>query len=151
MNLSVEGINLIKQFEGVRNRPYPCSANLWTVGVGHLIGDGKLLPDSYNRTFTKEEINALLIRDIYRFERGIRMYIKVPLRQCEYDSLCSFAFNLGLGTLQRSTLRQKINRGDKEGAAKEILKYCRAGGKIIKGLQRRREAEYQMFLGLSCR
>ena len=147
MNLSVEGINLIKRFEGVRSRPYRCSAKLWTVGVGHLIGDGKSLPDSWNRTFTEKEINALLIRDLNRFERGIRMYIKVPLRQCEYDALCSFAFNLGLGTLQRSTLRQKINRNDKEGAAKEILKYCRAGGKIIKGLQIRREAEYKMFLG----
>ena len=150
MKLSAEGLNLIKQFEGVRNRPYRCPANLWTVGVGHLIGDGKSLPKSYNRTFTAEEINAILIRDLSRFERGIRMYIKVPLRQCEYNSLCSFAFNLGLGTLQRSTLRQKINRGDKEGAAKEILKYCRAGGKIVKGLQRRREAEYRMFLGSSC-
>lgn len=147
MNLSAEGINLIKRFEGVRSRPYRCSAKLWTVGVGHLIGDGKSLPDSWNRTFTEEEINALLIRDLNRFERGIRMYIKVPLRQCEYDSLCSFAFNLGLGTLQRSTLRQNINRNDKEGAAKEILKYCRAGGKIIRGLQIRREAEYRMFLG----
>jgi len=147
MKLSAEGINLIKRFEGVRNRAYRCSAGLWTVGVGHLIGDGKSLPDSWNRTFTEEEINALLIRDLNRFERGIRMYIKVPLRQCEYDSLCSFAFNLGLGTLQRSTLRQKINRGDKEGAAKEILKYCRAGGKIVRGLQIRREAEYRMFLG----
>jgi len=147
MNLSAEGINLIKRFEGVRSRPYRCSAKLWTVGVGHLIGDGKSLPEAWNRIFTEEEINALLIRDLNRFERGIRMYIKVPLRQCEYDSLCSFAFNLGLGTLQRSTLRQKINRNDKEGAAKEILRYCRAGGKIIKGLQRRREAEYKMFLG----
>lgn len=147
MKLSAEGINLIKRFEGVRNRAYRCSAKLWTIGVGHLIGDGKSLPDSWNRTFTEEEINALLIRDLNRFERGIKMYIKVPLRQCEYDSLCSFAFNLGLGTLQRSTLRQKINRGDKEGAAKEILKYCRAGGKIVRGLQIRREAEYRMFLG----
>jgi lysozyme len=147
MKLSVEGINLIKRFEGVRSRPYRCSAKLWTIGVGHLIGDGKSLPESWNRTFTEEEINALLIRDLNRFERGIRMYIKVPLRQCEYDSLCSFAFNLGLGTLQRSTLRHKINRGDKKGAAKEILKYCRAGGKIVRGLQIRREAEYRMFLG----
>ena len=147
MKLSVEGLNLIKRFEGVRNRPYRCSAGLWTVGVGHLIGDGKSLPESWDRTFTEEEINALLVRDLSRFERGVGMYIKVPLRQHEYDALCSFAFNLGLGTLQRSTLRQKINRNDKEGAAKEILKYCRAGGKIIKGLQRRREAEYQMFLG----
>jgi lysozyme len=147
MKTSQRGIELIKHFEGVRSRPYRCAAGLFTVGVGHLIGDGKSLPESWNRTFSKEEIDALLIRDLNRFERGIRMYIKVPLRQCEYDSLCSFAFNLGLGTLQRSTLRQKINRGDKEGAAKELLKYCRAGGKIIKGLQRRREAEYQMFLG----
>jgi lysozyme len=147
MKTSQRGIELIKHFEGVRSRPYRCAAGLFTVGVGHLIGNGKSLPESWNRTFTEEEINALLIRDLNRFEQGIRMYIKVPLRQCEHDSLCSFAFNLGLGTLQRSTLRQKINRGDKEGAAKEILKYCRAGGKIIKGLQRRREAEYKMFLG----
>lgn len=147
MKLSAEGINLIKRFEGVRNRPYRCSAGLWTVGVGHLIGDGKSLPKDWNRVFSEEEINALLIRDLNRFERGVRMYIKVPLRQSEFDALCSFSFNLGLGTLQRSTLRQKINRNDKEGAAKEILRYCRAGGKIIKGLQRRREAEYKMFLG----
>ena len=147
MNISNEGINLIKRFEGVRNRPYRDCVGLWTVGVGHLIGDGKSLPESWNRTFTEEEINALLIRDLSRFERGVGMYIKVPLRQSEFDALCSFSFNLGLGTLQRSTLRQKINRNDKEGAAKEILKYCRAGGKIVKGLQRRREAEYQMFLG----
>ena len=147
MKLSVEGLNLIKRFEGVRNRPYRCSSGLWTVGVGHLIGDGKFLPKAWDRTFTEEEIDALLTRDILRFERGVRMYIKVPLRQCEYDSLCSFAFNLGLGTLQRSTLRQKINRGDKEGAAKTLLKYCYAGGKVIKGLQIRRQAEYKMFLG----
>ena len=147
MKLSAEGINLIKRFEGVRNRPYRDCVGLWTVGVGHLIGDGKLLPKSWDRTFTEEEINALLVRDLSRFERGVGMYIKVPLRQSEFDALCSFSFNLGLGTLQRSTLRQKLNRNDKEGAAKEILKYCRAGGKIVKGLQRRREAEYQMFLG----
>ena len=147
MNISDKGLNFIKRFEGVRNRPYRCSAGLWTVGVGHLIGDGKSLPESWNKTFTKEEIDALLIRDISRFERGVRMYIKVPLRQSEFDALCSFSFNLGLGTLQRSTLRQKLNRNDKEGAAKEILKYCRAGGKIVKGLQIRREAEYRMFLG----
>lgn len=146
MKTSQHGIELIKHFEGVRYRPYRCAAGLWTVGVGHLIGDGKSLPPDCNRLFTKEEVDALLIRDLSRFERGIRMYIKVPLRQSEFDALCSFSFNLGLGTLQRSTLRQKINRLDKEGAAKEILKYCRAGGKVLKGLQLRREAEYNLFL-----
>ena len=95
MKLSAEGLNLIKRFEGVRNRPYRCSAGLWTVGVGHLIGDGKSLPESWNRTFTKEEIDALLIRDLSRFERGIALQLPMPLKQCEYDALCSFSFNLG--------------------------------------------------------
>jgi lysozyme len=147
MKISDAGIKLIKHFEGVRNRPYRDCIGLWTVGVGHLIGDGKQLPDAYNRTFTDGEIDALLIRDLNRFERGIAMQLPVRLTQCEYDALCSFAFNLGLGTLQRSTLRQAMLRGDKRLAAENILKYCRAGGKIVKGLQLRRQAEYNMFIG----
>ena len=146
MKISAEGIELIRHFEGVRNRPYRCSAGLWTVGVGHLIGDGKSLPKAWNRLFSEKEINELLTRDIVRFERGVRMYIKVPLRQSEFDALCSFSFNLGLGTLQRSTLRQKINRGDKKGAAENLLRYCYAGGKVVRGLQIRREAEYKLFM-----
>ena len=106
----------------MRSRPYRCPANLWTVGVGHLIGDGKLLPNSYNRTFTKEEIDALLIRDLNRFERGIsKMLPNVLLRQCEFDCLVSFAFNLGLGTFQRSTLRQALLRNDKKQALNQVL------------------------------
>jgi lysozyme len=63
-----------------------------------------------------------------------------------FDSLTSFSFNVGLGTLQRSTLRQKLLRGNKEGASDELLKYCMAGGKILKGLQNRRIDERAMFL-----
>jgi lysozyme len=147
MKISDEGISLIKRFEGVRNRPYRDCIGLWTVGVGHLIEGGKQLPDGYNKTFTDSEIDALLRSDLQRFEIGIhRMLPKVSLKQCEYDSLCSFVFNLGLGTLQRSTLRQALLRGDKKLAAENILKYCRAGGKVIKGLQLRRQAEYKLFL-----
>jgi lysozyme len=146
MKTSDDGIKLIKRFEGIRYRPYKCSAGLWTIGIGHLIGDGKQLPDSYNKTFTEGEVDALLRKDLSKFERAIAMLIKVPLRQCEYDSICSFTFNLGAGTLQRSTLRQKLNRGDKEGAAREILKYNRAGGKVLKGLVNRRNDEYELFL-----
>ena len=109
MNVSEQGIKLIKHHEGVRSRPYRCPAGLWTVGVGHLIGDGKSLPDSWNRTFTQEEIDGLLKSDLRRFELGIhKMLPNVPLRQCEFDCLVSFAFNLGLGTFQRSTLRQAL-------------------------------------------
>ena len=148
MNVSKAAIALIKHHEGVRSRPYRCPANLWTVGVGHLIGNGKLLPDSYNRTFTKEEIDALLVRDLNRFERGIsKMLPNVPLRQHEFDAIISFCFNLGLGCFQRSTLRQALLRGDKKAAMESLVKYCRAGGKILRGLQIRRLDEKALFEG----
>ena len=146
MNVSERGIKLIKHYEGVRSRPYRCAANLWTVGVGHLIGDGKLLPDSWNRTFTKEEIDGILKRDLKRFELGVhKMLPNVPLRQSEFDALVSFCFNLGLGCFQRSTLRQAILRGDKKAAMASLVKYCRAGGKILRGLQIRRLDEKALF------
>jgi lysozyme len=148
VNVSKAGIALIKHHEGVRSRPYRCPANLWTVGVGHLIGDGKLLPDSWNRTFTEVEIDGLLKSDLRRFELGIsKMLPNVPLRQCEFDCLVSFAFNLGLGTFQRSTLRQALLRGNKKAAMESLVKYCRAGGKILKGLQTRRLDEKALFEG----
>jgi GH24 family phage-related lysozyme (muramidase) len=146
MITSQRGIDLIKHFEGVRNRPYRDCIGLWTVGVGHLIGDGKQLPDSYNKTFTTGEIDELLKRDLRRFELGVsKMLPNVPLRQCEFDALVSFSFNLGLGCFQRSTLRQALLRGNKEQAMETLMKYCRAGGKIIKGLQTRRLGEKTLF------
>ena len=148
MNVSKAGIALIKHHEGVRSRPYRCAANLWTCGVGHLIGDGKHLPDSWNRTFTKEEIDGLLKSDLRRFELGVhKMLPNVPLRQHEFDALVSFCFNLGLGCFQRSTLRQALLRGDKKAAMESLVKYCRAGGKILRGLQIRRLDEKALFEG----
>ena len=148
MNVSKAGIALIKHHEGVRSRPYRCAANLWTCGVGHLIGDGKHLPDSWNRTFTKEEIDGLLKSDLRRFELGVhKMLPNVPLRQHEFDAIISFCFNLGLGCFQRSTIRQALLRGDKKAAMESLVKYCRAGGKILRGLQIRRLDEKALFEG----
>ena len=148
MKVSERAIKLIKHHEGVRNRPYRCPAGLFTVGIGHLIGDGKSLPESWNRTFTMEEIDGLLKRDLQRFERGVlKMLPNVPLRQHEFDCLVSFCFNLGLGTFQRSTLRQALLRGDKKAAMESLVKYCRAGGKILRGLQIRRLDERALFEG----
>jgi lysozyme len=146
---SKEVIKLIKHHEGVRNKPYQCPAKLWTVGVGHLIGDGKTLPPEWNRTFTNEEIDGILAADLRRFELGIhKMLPNVPLRQHEFDALVSFCFNLGLGCFQRSTIRQALLRGDKEAAMESLVKYCRAGGKVLKGLQNRRLDERRLFLGI---
>jgi len=147
VNVSERCIKLIKHHEGVRNRPYRDVIGLWTVGVGHLIGDGKSLPESWNRTFTQEEIDALLKRDLSRFESGLsKMLPNIKLKQCEFDALISFSFNLGLGCFQRSTIRQALLRGDKETAMESLVKYCKAGGKILKGLQNRRLDERQLFL-----
>jgi lysozyme len=148
VNVSKAAIALIKHHEGVRSRPYRCPANLWTVGVGHLIGDGKSLPDSWNRTFTEAEIDGILKSDLRRFELGVhKMLPNVPLRQCEFDAIISFCFNLGLGCFQRSTLRQALLRGDKKAAMESLVKYCRAGGKILRGLQIRRLDEKALFEG----
>jgi GH24 family phage-related lysozyme (muramidase) len=146
MKASKKCLEMLAHHEGVRQKPYRCPAGLWTVGVGHLIGDGHSLPDSWNRTFSLEEVYAILAADVTRFERGVERFITIPLKQSEFDCLVSFAFNLGLGTLQKSTLRQKLNRGDKEGAIESLLKYNKAGGKILKGLDNRRKDEAKLFL-----
>jgi lysozyme len=148
VNVSKAAIALIKHHEGVRSRPYRCPANLWTVGVGHLIGDGKSLPDSWNRIFSQEEIDGILKSDLRRFELGVhKMLPNVPLRQHEFDAIISFCFNLGLGCFQRSTIRQALLRGDKKAAMESLVKYCRAGGKILRGLQIRRLDERALFEG----
>jgi lysozyme len=147
LKVSERGIALIKHHEGVRNKPYKCPAGLFTVGVGHLIGDGKTLPPEWNRTFTNEEIDGLLKRDLNRFELGVcKMLPTLQLKQSEFDALVSFSFNLGLGTFQRSTIRQAMLRGDKTVAGESLLKYCKAGGKILKGLQTRRQDEYKLLM-----
>ena len=157
MNVSERAIKMIQHHEGVRQKPYRCPAKLWTVGVGHVMypEQGKLKIDQRdqvalrpedNRVFSMEEVDGILKSDLQRFERGVATYCPVSLTQGQFDALVSFSFNVGLGTLQRSTLRQKVLRGDMEEAADELLKYCMAGGKILKGLQTRRQDERKLFL-----
>lgn len=157
MPVSDKAIKMIQHHEGVRQKPYRCPAKLWTVGVGHVLypeqgklkledRDGFALRDADNRTFTMDEVNGILRSDLARFERGVVQYCPVALTQGQFDGLVSFSFNVGLGTLQRSTLRQKVLRGDMEGAADEFLKYVLAGGKVLKGLVNRRNDERALFM-----
>jgi len=149
---------MISHHEGLRLKPYRCPARLWTIGVGHVIDPNHAkvkmedrlslpCPEGWNRTFTMEEVNAILAKDLERFERGVLKYCPSAVaRQGWMDALVSFSFNVGLGTLQRSTLRQKFNRGEYEAAADEFMKYTKAGGKVLKGLVNRRNDERLMFL-----
>jgi lysozyme len=100
-----------------------------------------------NRKFTQEEVDAILQKDLSRFVVGVLRYCpSAGSRQGWLDALVSFSFNVGLGTLQRSTLRQKHNRGDHEGAAEEFLKYTKGGGKVLPGLVKRRKDERLLYI-----
>jgi len=164
MKVSSKGRIAICHHEGVRNKPYLDSVLLFTTGVGHLIApkehlkmtlderkaakaNGTLIcPIEWDRKLSDDEVDAILQADLQRFERGVLRYCPSGITQGRFDALVSFAFNVGLGTLQRSTLRQKHNRGDYDGAADEFLKYCLGGGKVLKGLVNRRKDERAMYL-----
>lgn len=157
MNVSDKAIKMIKHHEGVRQRPYRCPAKLWTIGIGHVLyprqgalkvddRDSVPLEERDNRTFSMEEVDGILRDDLNRFERGVERYCPLKLTQGQFDALVSFSFNVGLGTLQRSTLRQKVLRGDMEGASEEFMKYTIGGGKVLKGLVNRRNDERALFL-----
>jgi lysozyme len=147
MRVSDEGIKLIKHFEGVHKKPYICPAGYWTVGVGHLISRDAKLPFEWFRILSPGEIDDLLRKDLRRFELGVlRLLGTVQPNQSEFDALVSFSFNLGLGCFQRSTVRSAFIRGDKKRSGEVLLKYRLAGGRVLPGLVRRRQAELALLM-----
>ena len=158
MSISEAGIQLIKSFEGCHNSPYKCPATLWTIGYGRVLYPDQArlktnerasypLRSEHNRVFANDEIDSLLEADLQRFSDGVlRLCPAAADNQCHLDAMVSFAYNVGLGNLQSSTLRMKYNRADYDGAADEFLKWTKAGGKVLNGLVRRREAERALFL-----
>jgi lysozyme len=156
MKVSEKLIEMIKHDEGVRFRPYQCPALLWTCGVGHVIDptharvkleDRKALPipAGWDRTLSMDEVNDILKKDLNRFEAGVMRLCPKTEKQSHFDALVSFSFNVGLGNLQNSTLRMKHNRGEFEAAAEEFLKWNKAGGKVLKGLDKRRRGEKALY------
>jgi lysozyme len=166
MKTSDKGIHLMHYFEGYRNKPYKCSAKIWTVGWGHamypdqlrlpnvrtesyngMIRDDYQLKPEDNRVWPKEELVAMFKNDLAGFERGVlRLVPGVLGRQGSFDALVSFAFNAGLGNLQRSQIRMRANRDDWEGAADALMDWTKGGGKVLPGLVKRRQAERSLFL-----
>jgi len=158
MKISEAGIQLIKSFEGCHNSPYKCPAGLWTIGYGHVLypEQSRLktperasypLKPEHDRVWDAIEIDSLLEKDLLRFTNGVLRYCPAAAdNQCHLDAMVSFAFNVGLGNLQASTLRMKYNRGDIKGAADEFLKWNKSSGVVLRGLERRREAESLYFV-----
>ena len=111
-SMTEEGLDLIKLYEGYSSSPYLCPALHWTIGYGAIWGlDGKRVTEDHP-DINKDQADQLLRRDVRKSEVAVLRLIKVPLEDGQFDSLCSFVFNLGSGSLQSSTLRRKINRGD---------------------------------------
>ncbi len=141
MKISDAGIALIKEFEGCELESYLCPAGVWTVGYGHTGGvtrEGLVIDEA--------QAEALLRADLEKFERCVNSFLAVPVTQPQFDSLVSFAFNLGCEALRKSTLLRMLNEGDDVGASKQFERWNRAGGKVLAGLTRRRAAERDLFL-----
>jgi lysozyme len=166
MKVSKAGEDLMHFFEGYRNKPYRCSAAIWTVGWGHAMyadqlnlpnvrkeGYTGLIRSDYQlkgedaRVWSKDELVNLFKVDIDTFERGVlRLSPNLASHQSKFDAVTSFAYNAGLGNYQRSTIRIKVNRGDWDGAAEAFMSWTKAGGKEVAGLVKRRKAEVALFL-----
>jgi lysozyme len=134
------GLDLIKSFEGLKLRAYLCPAKVWTIGFGSTgqhVTPGKVI--------TEAQAEELLKDDLDRFEAAVTRLVTVPLHQNQYDALVSFAFNVGISALERSTLLKRVNAKLFDQAAAEFSKWNRGGGKILAGLTRRRAAEAALF------
>ncbi|WP_108453814.1 lysozyme [Enterobacter cloacae] len=145
MQTSEKGIALIKQFEGCKLTAYQDSVGVWTIGYGWTQPvDGK--PIRAGMTIKQETAERLLKTGLVSYEFDVSRLVNVGLTQGQFDALVSFTYNLGARSLSTSTLLRKLNAGDYAGAADEFLRWNKAGGKVLNGLTRRREAERALFL-----
>ncbi|OHC76314.1 MAG: muraminidase [Rhodospirillales bacterium RIFCSPLOWO2_12_FULL_58_28] len=146
-HMTDQGLALIKRFEGFSATPYLCPAGWWTIGWGAIHGlDGQPVTAA-TPPVTEEEAETLLRRDVAVAERAVLRLVNIPLADGRFDALASFAFNLGGGALQRSTLRRKVNREEHDDAPDEFRKWVWGGGRKLPGLIRRREAEARIYAG----
>lgn len=139
MKISKNGLDLIKQEEGLRLKAYRCQANILTIGYGHT----KNVKE--NDSISVEQAEKLLIEDLAESEKWVNKLVKVPLNQNQFDALVSFVFNLGPGALQDSTLLKNLNQGKYYETSQEFKWWRKANGKVSEGLIRRRFRERDLF------
>ena len=145
MKTNAAAISIIKVFESFSPVPYQCPAGVWTIGYGATrCPDGQAVTQD-TPEIDEEEAVRWMQHELCQTEYDVARLIKSALTDNQFGALVSFTYNLGSGNLAASTMRQKLNRGDYEGAAAEFPKWRRAGGKILRGLVRRRAAERNLF------
>ncbi len=141
MQISEEGKNLIKKFEGCELEAYKCAAGVWTIGYGHI----KTAVEGMK--IDQATANELFDEEMGEYETYVNTAVTVPLSQNQFDALVSWVFNLGNGNLNASTMLKVINSGDHAGVPAQIKRWNKAGGKVLEGLIRRREAEALLYEG----
>jgi lysozyme len=139
MNLGYNGTKILKFFEGCRLTAYQDSVGVWTIGYGHTKGVHA------GMSITQEEAEQMLLIELEEYEGYIEKYVIVPLTQNQFDALVVWVYNLGPTNLRRSTLLKELNSGNYTAAGNEITKWNKAGGKVLAGLVKRREAEAELF------
>ena len=137
----MEGVALIKKFEGCELEAYQCSAGVWTIGYGHTKG---VTP---NDSISQEEAEQMLVDELHEYESYVNEYVTVALSQNQFDALVSWVYNLGPANLKASTMLKVLNSGEYEDVPAQIKRWNKAGGKVLEGLIRRREAEACLFQG----
>jgi len=141
MKISVEGLALIKKFEGLELEAYKCAAGVWTIGYGHTKGVQE------GDVWSEAQADEMLEIELEEFEGYINDNVTVTLSQNQFDALVSWVYNLGPANLKASTMLKVLNSGDYEGVPAQIKRWNKAGGKVLEGLIRRREAEALLFIG----
>lgn len=146
LKLSQKGVDLIKQFEGLSLTPYVCAGGINTIGYGNTYytnGKRVLLSD---QPITKLEAEELLKHSLTTYEKAVDSFCRDDISQSQFDALVSFAYNLGTGNLQKSTLIKKVNANPKDPTIRaEFMKWNKAAGKVLLGLTRRRTAEANLY------
>jgi lysozyme len=137
---SDNGLALTKSFEGLRLTAYQDCGGVWTIGYGHTG------PDVHaGLTITEADADAWLRTDVSEAVTCVNRAVNVPITQNQFDALVDFCFNCGRGSLLQSTLLRKLNIGDFTGAAEQFALWDHAGGDVVQGLVRRRQAEAELF------
>ncbi|MBX4335526.1 lysozyme [Bartonella raoultii] len=138
--ISKEGLELIKQWEGLRLEAYRDEACVWTIGYGHTSYAGKPLVHK-GMCITKEQAEEILCKDLEQFEHAVEQFVMVSLTDAQFAALVSFCYNVGTTAFCQSTLLKKLNKGDYEAVPTELQKWNKVGGKPLQGLVNRRAAE----------
>ena len=141
MKTSQYGIDLIKHFEGCELKAYKCPAGVWTIGYGHTKG---VQPGD---EWSEDHADHMLQVELEEYEGYVSKYVTAPLGQNQFDALVSWTYNLGGGNLSASTMLKVLNAGEYDEVPNQMLRWNKAGGKVLEGLTRRRQAEADMFCG----